>query len=80
MTLADRKMRILVARKLDNYRVVTLKESICDSLGELPCNIPTVDNGKDDKNTIKSNVFICKSMLFVVECFIISTYTKIVVL
>ena len=47
MTLVDRKTRILVARKLDNHRAETLKESICDSLKGLPCNTLTVDNGKE---------------------------------
>lgn len=47
MTLVDRKVRFLVARKLDDHRAETLKESICKSLKMLPCHTLTVDNGKE---------------------------------
>lgn len=47
MTLVDRKTRVLTARKLDNHRAESLKESICNSLEGLPCNTLTVDNGKE---------------------------------
>jgi IS30 family transposase len=47
MTLVDRKTRFLVAKKLDDHRAETLKESICTGLKGLPCNTLTVDNGKE---------------------------------
>src|SRR5450756_2184168 len=47
MTLADRKARLLVGKKLDDPRAETLKESICDNLKALLCHTLTVDNGKE---------------------------------
>jgi len=47
MTLADRETPFLIAKKLDDHRPGTLKESICTSLKGFPCNTLTVDNGKE---------------------------------
>jgi len=47
MTLAARKARFLVGKKLDDHRAETLKKSICDSPKALPCHTLTVDNGKE---------------------------------
>jgi len=47
MTQVDRKTRFLVARKLDDHKALTLRESICSSLQGLPCRSLTVDKGKE---------------------------------